>query len=144
MTARLHLSDLRNAFEWVSTVGPFENQAYVSRATGQVWLVSDFDDSGEEAPENAGDEALYLTVPSKNELDLGRSLALDFAAEHLPERAAEITSLFARPGAFGKFKSVLEAEGKLASWYACESKGIDQALRAWAAQNGIALAEDAP
>ncbi len=144
MTTRLRLSELLDAFEWVSAVGPFENEAYVSRGTGKVWLVSDFDDSGDEAPEDASDESLYLTVPSKNELDLGRSLALDFVAEHLPERAAEVKGLFARPGAFGKFKSVLEAAGKLDSWYAYEARGIDQALRAWAAENDIELVEDAP
>lgn len=141
MTTRVRLAELLDAFEWVSAAGPFENEAYVSRQTGKIWLVSDFDDAGEEAPDDAGDESLYLTVPSKNELDLGRSLALEFSAKHLPERSAEIRGFFARPGAYGKFKGVLEAAGVLEAWYAYESNGIAQALRAWAAENDIELAD---
>jgi hypothetical protein len=143
MVTRVRLSEILDAFEWVSAVGPFENEAYVSRETGKVWLVSDFDDAGEEAPADATDESLYLTVPSKSELDLGRSLALHFAAERLPERSAEIRSIFGGPGAYGRFKSLLEAAGMLEAWYAYESSGIDQALRAWAAENDIELVEEA-
>ena len=86
MTTRVRLSELRDAFTWVSVDGPFENVAYVSRASGQIWLVTDYDDVGDEAPEDADDESLYLQVPSQKELDLGRSLVLRFAQEHLPER----------------------------------------------------------
>ncbi len=116
----------------------------MSVETGKVWLVSDFDDAGEEAPADADDESLYLTVPSKNELDLGRSLALDFASQRLPERSAEIRSIFARPGAYSQFKSLLGAAGMLQAWYAYESNGTEQALRAWAAQNDIELVDNAP
>jgi len=144
MTTLLRLSELLNAFEWVSAVGPFENAAYVNRESGKIWLVSDFDDAGEEAPADVDDESLYLAVPSKNELDLGRSLALRFAAEHLPDRAAEIRGFFAKPGAYGKFKYVLEATEALEAWYAYESHGVEQALRAWAAGNEIEFKEDAP
>lgn len=143
MTALVRRCELLGAFEWVSAAGPFENAAYVCRKTGKIWLVSDFDDMGEEAPADVGDESLYLAVPSKNELDLGRSLALRFADEHLPDRSTEIRGYFARPGAYAKFKRVLEAADMLEAWYAYESHGIDQALRAWAAENDIELSEEA-
>ena len=143
MATSVCLSELRDAFEWVSAVGPFENAAYVSRESGNIWLVSDFDDAGEEAPPDVEDESLYLTVPGKKELDLGRSLAFDFAAEQLPERSTEIKGFFERSGAYGKFKSVLETVGVLEAWFAYEANGIDQALRAWAAANDVELTEEA-
>ena len=143
MATPIRHSELLDAFEWVSAVGPFENSAYVSRESGKIWLVSDFDDAGDEAPADVEDESLYLTVPSKKELDLGRSLALHFAAEQLPERSTEIRGFFERPSAYGKFKSLLEAAGVLEAWYAYEANGIDQALRVWAAENGVELTEEA-
>ncbi|ROZ63887.1 hypothetical protein [Ramlibacter sp. WS9] len=144
MTTRVLFSELLEAFEWVSVVGPFENEAFVTLGSGKVWLVSDFDDVGEEPPADVGDESLYLPVPSKNELDLGRSLALQFAAEHVPEHSMEIRGFFARPGAYSKFKGLLEAAGMLDAWHTYEANGIGQALRAWAAENDIELADKAP
>ncbi len=141
MTTHVRLSELLDAFEWVSAVGPFENEAYVSRETGKIWLVSDMDDTGEEPPDDIDDESLYLAVPSRNELDLGRSLALEFSAEHLPERMAEIRGFFARPGAYGRFKSLLDAADMLEAWYAYEAHGVAQALRAWSAENEVDLVE---
>ena len=143
MSARLRLSELVDAFEWVSADGPFENMAYVSRASGEIWLVSDFDDSGDEPPENADDEALYLTVPSKQELDLGRSLALRFAGESIANDLSTVRAFFAKPGAYAKFKGLLEARGALDAWYAYEAAGVEQALRAWAEENDIELIEEA-
>ncbi|TWO73115.1 hypothetical protein FN976_02435 [Caenimonas sedimenti] len=144
MTTFVRLSELLDAFEWVSAVGPFENNAYVSRETGKIWLVSDLDDSGDEPPADVDDDSLYLAVPSKNELDLGRSLALEFTEEHVPARSVEVRGFFGRPGAYGKFKSLLDAIGMLDTWHAYESNGIEQALRAWADQNGIQFTAEPP
>jgi hypothetical protein len=143
MSTRVSLSELLNAFDWVSAVGPFENVAYVSRESGQVWLVSDFDDAGDEAPENAEDDGLYLRVPSKTELDLGRSLALEFTQQELPGFFGEVRAFFAMPGAYTKFKDLLAARGALEAWYAYEANGVEKALRAWAAENDVDLEESA-
>jgi hypothetical protein len=143
MTARVQLSPLLDAYEWASATGPYENAAYVSRESGQIWLVSDFDDMGEEPPEDAGDESLYVTVPNKNELDLGRNLALRFADEQLPQYASQIRGFFSKPGAYAKLKDLLDAQGVLEAWYAYESAGVQEALRAWAAENDLELVEEA-
>lgn len=139
MTTRVRLSELRDAFTWVSVDGPFENVAYVSRASGQIWLVTDYDDVGDEAPEDADDESLYLQVPSQKELDLGRSLVLRFAQEHLPERFDDIRGFFQRRGAYAKFKALLDGCGMLPVWSAYEANGVEQALREWAADNDVEL-----
>lgn len=141
MNTPVRLSELLDAFEWVSAVGPFQNLAYVCRKSGKVWLVSDFDDAGEEPPEDVDDEALYLVVPGKTELDLGRHLALEFTTQELPDCSSEVKGFFARPGAYARFKDFLAERGALEAWYAFEAHGVEQALRVWAAQNGVELLE---
>jgi hypothetical protein len=123
MIMLVRLSGLLEAFEWASASGPFENAAYLDRSSGKFWLVSDLDDSGEEAPEDVGDDSLYLTVPSKSELDLGRNLALRFASEHLPQHSAKVRDFFGARGAYARFKDLLEERGLLDVWYTYESKG---------------------
>ena len=142
MSACVKLTELTAAFEWASVSGTYENAAYICRSTGRVWLTSDFDDTGEDPPEDIGDESLYLTVPSKSELDLGRSLALRFAAERLPESYDRVKSFFARSGAYAQFKRMLEETGQLDTWFAYESQGKEEALRVWAKENGVELMED--
>ena len=139
MNTRVKLSELVEAFEWVSATGPFDNEAYVSRASGRVWLVSDLDDAGEEPPEDIEDESLYLVVPSKNELDLGRSLAFRFVKEQLPEDYERVRDFFGRAGAYGRFKNLLGERDYLEAWYAYEAKGIEEALRTWATDNDVEL-----
>ncbi len=143
MSTRVSFSQLLDAFEWVSVVGHFENLAYLSRESGKIWLVSDFDDAGDEPPEDVDDETSYLMVPSKKELDLGRSLALEFIEQELPDCSREVRGFFARPGAYAKFKNLLAKRGALEAWYAYEASGVERALRAWAAENDVELEEGA-
>jgi hypothetical protein len=139
MTIQLKFSDLDEAFNWTSANGSYENLAYICRTTGRIWLVSDYDDIGEEPPKNVGDESLYLTVPGKKELDLGRKLALDFAREHPAARYDEVRDIFSRAGAYRRFRALLEATGTLDAWCAFEAGGTEQALRIWAEANDIEL-----
>jgi hypothetical protein len=141
MSTAVTFSELVEAFEWVSAVGPFENEAYLSLATGRIWLISDFDDTGEEPPEDVGDESLYLAVPSKGELDLGRTLALRFVEENMPESYERARSFFAKAGAYARFKQLLDEAGRLESWYTYEVKGTREALLEWASENGIEVTE---
>ena len=142
MSPPVGLPELLNAFEWVSAVGPFENLAYVSRESGRIWLVSDFDDAGDEAPENADDGALHLQVPSKAELDLGRSLALGFTERELPDCSTQVRAFFSKAGAYAKFKDLLAERDALDGWYSYEASGVQKVLRAWAAENDVELLEE--
>ena len=50
----------------------------------------------------------------KNDLDLGSRLALRFADQHLPEKAADkVYDIFRRKGAYARFKDLLESLGIL-------------------------------
>jgi len=52
-----------------------------------------------------------IAVPHKNDLDLGRSLALRFVDQQLPDRSAAVRAIFQQRGAYARFKDLLTAEG---------------------------------
>src|SRR5215467_4366500 len=81
-------SDLRLAFEFVSSGGMGENQAYLDRQSGKIYWHSEFGDNYEEFPDDIDDKK-YILIPDKRELDLGKPLVLDFAREYFRNPAVE-------------------------------------------------------
>ena len=84
---------------WPSTSlasrAPMEHNAYVSLDTGKVYWTSDSDDAfDEDIPDDVESSDRYLAIPHKNELNLGRSLALRFVAHELPECYDEPEAFF--------------------------------------------------
>ncbi|MFM0610139.1 UPF0158 family protein [Paraburkholderia sediminicola] len=132
--------DLSAAFDFVSYAAPIEHQAYVSLDTGTIYWISDaIDTIEEEIPEDLEDSDRYLAIPHKNELDLGSSLALRFAAQQLPASYDQVEGFFQRRGAYARFKDLLEREGVLERWYAFEADSVEKALRQWCAENGLEI-----
>lgn len=70
------------------------------------------------------DAGLYIAVSNKVELNLGRCLAIKFAAEHLPDTYDDVCRLFHRSGAYRRFKELLERHDSLEAWYEYEAKEI--------------------
>lgn len=132
-------ADLLDAFGWVSAAGPLENEAYVSRRTGIVHWISDAID--EEPPEDLDDGSVYVAVPHQSDFDLGRPLALRFAAERLPDFQDVIAGFFRNRGAYGKLKDFLDRRGRLQEWYDYEAAAIESALREWSRDEGLELKE---
>lgn len=95
----------------------------------------------EEVPDDLDTSDRYIAVPHKNELDLGKNLALRFAAQELSESYEEVESIFQRKGAYGRFKQLLEMKGLLENWYGFEAEATEKALREWCAENGIQIVE---
>jgi hypothetical protein len=135
--------DLRSALEWVSASPDEENQAYVSRVTGVVHWSSTFTDLEEELPEDIEDGSLYVSVPHKNALGLGRDLAIAFTEEHLKGSVHVVEDFFHKRGAYAKFKDLLERESLLQAWYDHEAGKTESALRAWAAGQDLSIAPEA-
>lgn len=134
--------DLSMAFDFVSYAAPMEHNAYVSLDTGKVWWTSDSSDAfDEEIPDDLETSDRYLAIPHKNELDLGRRLALRFVAQALPARYDQAEGFFRRQGAYARFKDLLEREGVLERWYAFEADAVESALKQWCAENGLELLE---
>src|SRR6516162_9335553 len=71
-------ADLQLAFEFVSSGGMGENEAYLDRQSGKIYWHSEFGDKDEELPGDIDDEK-YISIPDKRELDLGKPLVLDFS-----------------------------------------------------------------
>jgi len=63
--------DLQLAFEFVSSGGVGEKEAYLDRQSGKIYWHSEFGDNDEELP-NDIDDKKYILIPDKRELDLGK------------------------------------------------------------------------
>ena len=105
-TMSVKFSDLQLTFEFVSSGGMGENDAYLDRQSGKIYWHSEFGDNDEELPHDNGDEK-YISIPDKRELDLGKSLGLDFAREFLPDDYDEVRQFFSRRGAYRRYKDLL-------------------------------------
>ena len=131
--------DLDLAFSFVNSGAPMENSAYISLDTGQIYWVSDLNPVEEELPEDLETSERYIALPHKNELGLGRNLALNFARQELPDRYEQIEAIFYRKGAYARFKALLESAGRLEKWHEFEESSLEEALRDWCASNGIEI-----
>ncbi len=136
--------DLQSAFDWVSSAGRFEDSALISRETGQVFFSSMMNDTEEDLPEDIEDDSLYLSVPHKNELDLGKSLVLRFVERSIPDDLAVVEGYFRRRGAYGRFKDLLERRSVLEDWYAYESSATKEALLDWAKAQNLVVTDTSP
>jgi hypothetical protein len=131
-------SDLQLAFEFVSSGGMGENEAYLDRQSGKIYWHSEFGDNDEELPNDIDDEK-YISIPDKRELDLGKPLVLDFVREFLSDDYDEVRHIFSRSGAYRRYKDLLVRRGALERWYDFSNKAEEAALREWCAENGIDL-----
>lgn len=136
----VNFADFLDAFEWVSATATLENSAYVARSTGKTYITSRERDIGDELPDDIEDGREYAAVPHKNELNLGRNVAISFAEDNLPDSSDEVRAFFRQRGAYGRFKELLERKGCLDVWYDYEAQAVEDALRQWCRQNDITLA----
>jgi len=60
-------SDVQLAFEFVSSGGMGENEAYLDRQSGKIYWHSEFGDNDEELPDDIDDEK-YISIPDKRAL----------------------------------------------------------------------------
>ena len=135
----IRYDDLYLAFEFASSGLPTEHNAYISIDTGQIHWTSDWNPMEEEVPDDLETSDRYIAVPHKNELNLGRVLALRFVEQELPERYEQAHAFFRSRGAYARFKRLLEAEEVLEKWYKFEAEAVEKALRGWCAENDIQL-----
>jgi hypothetical protein len=137
---KVKYSDLSDAFDFVSFGSFSEHQALVSVKTGAIyWFAGGESMNDDELPDDIEMPDRYIEVPSKDELGLGSRLALGFAEEQLPHQLNRIVGFFRHPGAYRRFKDLLEFEGRLEKWYAYEAEATEKALRVWCVENDIQL-----
>ena len=138
-TVSVNATDLRTTFEFVSAGAPFEHSAYICLDTGKIYWQSISAGLEEEVdlPEDLETSDRYIAVPHKNDLGLGRRLALAFVAQELSDEYNTVVGFFGRRGAYGRFKALLHARGMLERWYEFENRAMEEALLAWCEENGI-------
>jgi Uncharacterised protein family (UPF0158) len=121
-----------------------EQYAYLCRESGKIYWHSEFSDLEElndELPEDIEDKDKYIQLPSKRELDLGVPLVMDFARQVLPRDFDDVSDMFRRRGAYGRFKQLLIRKRALEQWYDFEQNATERALREWCELNSIVLAD---
>ena len=135
----VNYEDLSAAFEFVSSGAPMEHQAYISMDTGRIYWISEVAPVEEELPDDLNESGRYIEIPHKNDLDLGRPLALRFIEKELPAAYDRVRDFFGRRGAYRRFKDFLAEAGYLEKWYAFEAEQIEQALKGWCEVNEIEI-----
>lgn len=131
--------ELESAFMWAASVGGFDNRAYVARSTGEIFCTSDESPIDDEVPEDLEDDALYVPIPDKHELDLGKNLVLNFVGDNSPADLGLVLKYFGHKGAYARLKDLLEQRGLLDKWHDYERQATKSALLKWAEENGIAV-----
>ncbi|VAW67312.1 hypothetical protein MNBD_GAMMA10-2697 [hydrothermal vent metagenome] len=137
----IHYKDIEMAFDFVSSGRPGECEAYLNIHTGKTHIHSQYVDIEEALPEDIDDETKYISLPHKNDLDLGKELALNFAYQYLPDEAEKIEDIFKKKGAYSRFKSILEAKDAVEKWYEYEKNEEERVLREWCELNEIKLSD---
>jgi len=142
-SAPIGLSELVDAFEFVSVSDLGEYQAYICKRTGRIIFVSEGLDLEEDIEFPADPEmADYQAVPHRRDLDLGKRLALSFVAEQLPGSFDKAREIFSRKGAYSRFKQLLQATATLDKWYAFEARATEAALAEWCDEVGVPLIDN--
>jgi hypothetical protein len=88
------------------------------------------------------DDGMYVQIPHKKQLDLGKPLVFDFASEFLPRQFNEVQQMFNRRGGYARFRDLLERKHLLDQWYAFEASASEKALKEWCADNDIEIADN--
>ncbi len=145
-TVSVNVTDLRTTFDFVSAGAPLEHSAYICLDTGKIYLkaASAGLENEDDLPEDLDVSDRYVAVPHKNDLDLGRRLALAFVDQELPDDRNTVMGFFRRRGAHGRFKDLLHTRDMLQCWYEFESRATEEALLAWCEENGIQLVDEQP
>ncbi len=131
-------SDIENAFLFVSMDQQFMHMAYLCKETGQIFYTSEMGDS-DELPDDIDDPDKYITIPHKNELDLGKDLVIEFTSEYLPGELERVYSIFRHKSAYSRYKDLLESKGVLKNWYEYENERQKVALKKWCKENKIQI-----
>ena len=133
----INYKDLELALEFVSSGYEFESSAYLDKETGVIYY--DSDESEDELPEDLFENAKYISIPSKEDLGLGKPLAIEYAQKNLPNELELVNSFFRSKGAYSNFKSLLGSKDQLENWYAFERESMKKAILEWCAENEISI-----
>ena len=136
-------SDIEDAFLYVSSQSHGMNEAYLSLDTGRIYYISDSGDS-DELPDDFEESDRYIEIPHKNDLDLGRQLVDEFVNTTAPQLADDVSDIFRRRGAYGRFKSLLERHQLIEKWFKFENERESNAIKDWCRENNVEITIETP
>ena len=132
--------EIEDAFYYVNSGRPFENMAIVRLGSGRVFFESCMLGEREGTDEDwEADDA--VSIPHKNDLDMGSELVDTFVVKEYPEGANAVRQIFSRRGAYGRYKEYLDSKGLLKKWYDFEEESLSKALRDWCKENKIVVTD---
>lgn len=135
----ISFSDVEDAFLFVSSDQPCMNSALINKKTGETFYQSEITGMREYPKDiKSGD---YISIPHKNDLDLGRNLVFDFVAGELPSRYDEVAQIFHSRGAYSRYKTLLDSLELLDDWHKFEDDKIKSVLRQRCKDNGLQISE---
>ena len=134
----ISFDEIENAFFFVSMDQKYMHNAYLCKETGQIFYTSEMGDS-DELPKDVDDPDKYITIPHKNDLDLGKALVIEFTSEYLPEALDRVYSIFRSRGAYSRYKDLLDEKGLLDKWHRFEDERQKVALKKWCRENSIEI-----
>ena len=137
----IKFSEIEDAFMFVSMGQPYENMAYLSKKSGKIYYHSEYGDNIEQLPDDI-DDPIYIEIPHKKKLGLGKNLALEFSYKFIPQKAEYVESIFRKKGAYSRFKNLLEKLGLLENWFEFEENAERVALLTWCEENEISCSNN--
>ncbi len=133
-------NDIHDAFLFVSSDSYGMNSATLCKDTGKIYYRSEMAGIDDAESEDI-DWTNSVDIPHKNDLDLGKSLFLEFVDKYLPKDYYHVEQIFRARGAYGRFKRLLEDKGLLQTWYDFENQREEEAPREWCEENEIEFSE---
>ncbi len=147
--SEIQLFSLKTIFEAYETA-EFSRQcgsyAVINPDDGRVLvipseLVADFNEIQE--LESQISNGHWIELPTRNELDLGKSLVFQFVGLYLaPKDKNRVERYFSRRGGYRKWKALLIERGLEQKWYRFEMDSTVTALKDWLHRNDIAFIDD--
>ena len=139
--AKFSFSDISDAFLWVSSAMYGMNSAMLHKDTGKIFYHSEMGDIDEIIEDDDPIWEQFIYVPHKNDLDLGKELVFEFVNKHLPQKYDIVWNIFRSGGAYGRYKTLLDQNGLLQTWYDYENNRTEHEIRKWCQRNKIELEE---
>lgn len=127
---------IEDAFNYISDGQPGDRRAMVHRGTGKVFLASVKADFDQIPPESASDTD-YLLIPSRQDLDPGKGLILEFFNTHAQSEVPQVKAIFSRSGAFRNVKALMRSLQLLDLWHLYEEQRIEDLLHKWCQDKGL-------
>ena len=125
---KIDMDDFDFAMEFISS-DLFDNQAYIDIESGVIYCSGEA--SEETLPDDIDENDKYLAIPTKQDLELGKPLALKFTALEMPDHIENVYAMFRKQGAYAKFKHLLNTLELTEKWYAFEKNQTQQAITDW-------------